>query len=241
MEITDLLPCAVLIPSLGRPQRLADVAKNVELNTDLDHEILWCVGGLQSLRALENEKRVLDDTEDEDKRYVTRMNKLVTWAVELGFKTAFFGSDDVIHHDGWLGSALATMVESRRSVVVVNDMRNPSGTQALIRLDYLPFLTFDNAKTAFHSGYRHNYADTEQQMTAHKYDQHVRAMDSHVEHLHPIYQNQTSRPWDDTYRNAMSFWSEDAERFNRRIGALSEEPDEEVLRKTAAIARLWND
>ena len=241
MEKVDLLPCAILIPSLGRPHRLKDSAENIRLNTDLDHDILWCVNGLRSKGILDGlGERYIDDTDDGDHRYVTRMNKLMTWAISEGFKTVFFGSDDVIHHDGWLSSALDVMVEEQKACVVVNDLRNPNGTQAVVRTDYLPFLTFDNAKVPFHPGYQHNYADTEQQITANKYGQHTRALSSRVEHLHPIYQNSTSRPWDDTYRGAMAHWHEDAARFNRRIEVLMAEADDVVAKKKEAIARLWD-
>lgn len=241
MEKVDLLPCAILIPSLGRPHRLRDAAKNIRLNSDLDHDILWCVNGLRSKEVLDDlGERYIDDSDSDDLRYVTRMAKLMAWAVAESFKTVFFGSDDVVHHAAWLSTALDVMLRERKACVVVNDMRNPNGTQAIVRTDYLPFLTFDNAKVPFHLGYRHNYADTEQQITADKYGQHTRAMESRVEHLHPIYQNNASRPWDDTYRDAQKHWNEDASRFNRRIEGLMSEPDEVVAKKRKAIARLWD-
>lgn len=221
MAIERFLPCAILLPSLGRPHRLEGAATNIHLNTDLDHEILWCVGGLLSKQILDGlEERYLDDTDNEDKRYVTRMNKLVVWARAEGFKSVFFGSDDVVHHDGWLNEALAVMEKERRAYVVVDDMRNPNGTQAVMHMDYLPFACFDDEKAAFHAGYHHNYADTEQQVTAQKNQQWARAMDSKVEHLHPIYQTQTSRPWDDTYRNAFTHWEQDSKVFHDRMAML---------------------
>lgn len=217
--LEDYLPCAILVPSLGRPHRLKEAAENIHLNTDLDHHIVWCVGGIHSLSILSDLGEIfIDDTDDPDKRYVTRMNKLI--GVLGAARTVFFGSDDVIHHDGWLREAITQMEQQRKAVIVVNDLRNPNGTQALVRADYLPFLCYDDPMVAFHPGYFHNFADTEQFMTAAKMGQLGRALESRVEHLHPIYQNTVSRPWDDTYRNAFIHWNEDAETFNRRMAEL---------------------
>lgn len=244
MALEDFLPTAILLPSLGRPQRLAEATKNIHESTDLDHAILWCVGGLQSLRVLEDVQDgdciILDDTDDPDKRYVTRMNKLMVTAAAYRFKTVFFGSDDVIHHDGWLGRALTIMEAQRKAIVVVNDLLNASGTQAVMRTDYLPFAVYDDPDVAFHPGYKHNYADTEMFGTAIKYGQHARAMDSIVEHLHPLSnQKPNARPWDDTYRDAMKHWQEDASRFNARMRAVKEEPMDVVEEKYARIEELW--
>jgi hypothetical protein len=238
--IEDFLPCVILLPSLGRPHRLDASATNIHHNTDLDHSILWCVGGIQSKAVLDGLGEVyIDDTDDPDKRYVTRMNKLIHHPVVRNARTVFFGSDDVVHHDGWLREALTQMEAQRKAVVVVNDMHNPNGTQAIVRTDYFPLLCFDDPTVAFHPGYDHNYADTEQFATAMRYGQHGRAMESVVEHLHPIFQTNTSRPWDDTYRNAFKHWQEDSVIFHERMQALDREDEAIVTSKKEAIARLW--
>lgn len=238
MAVEDFLPCAILIPSLGRPHRLKDVVDNLYENTKLPFDIHFMVNGIKSKKILDElQMPYEDDSEATDHRYVTRMNKLVR-DVD-GYKTVFFGSDDVVHHRLWLESALEEMERQQKAVIVVNDLRNPSGTQALVRTDYFPFLVHDDPSVAFHPGYQHNYADTEMFLTAEKYKQLGRAFESKVEHLHPIYQNQTSRPWDDTYRNAMSHWHEDAKLFADRIESLHGEDTPTVDRKVSAIARLW--
>jgi hypothetical protein len=133
------------------------------------------------------------------------------------------------------------METQERAVIVVNDLRNPNGTQAVIRLDYQPFLVFDDEDAAFHPGYHHNFADTEMFITAAKYEQLGRAMESRVEHLHPIYQNDASRPWDDTYRNAFTHWEQDGKLFNDRIATLRSEPLDIHEHKIDAIEFLWSD
>lgn len=199
---------AILIPSLNRPQRLLFAIDNIHSNTTEPHVILFCVSDDESKRILGKEgEGFIDDSGVEDHRYVTRMNKLVRHTVARKCDSLFFGSDDVIHHDGWLGEALKEL--ERFSCVVVNDEHNPNGTQALIRTEYLDRAVFDSPGDAFHGGYLHNFADTEQHFTAYKRNEYGRAMDSHVEHLHPIWESANAVPWDDTYVNAYDGWDHD--------------------------------
>jgi hypothetical protein len=239
-KLEDFLPCAILLPSLGRPQYLAQAAKNIHINTDPHHEILWCVSGRTSKEVLDKAGEVyIDDEQDDDHRYVTRMNKLAKWAAERGAQTVFFGSDDVTHHAFWLEQAIEVMAEEQKACVVVNDGHNPNGTQALMLVEYFPFACFDDPKSVFHYGYHHNFADNEQFVTAQKYGQFARAMKSVVEHHHPNFQNKTSRPIDDTYRDAFAHWDKDGAHFGDRIQALKDEPFGKVAGKREGVARMW--
>ena len=215
---------AILIPSLDRPSYLRVVAENIHEATPEDHRIYWCVGDDASRVILEEMgENFLFDGEDPDKRYVTRMNKLINH-VEEDF--VFFGSDDVVHHEGWLSNALAVMRKGY-PVVVVNDLSNPNGTQALMSTDWLPEACFDDPDAAFHSGYFHNFADTEQFNTARIQGKLARAMDSVVAHLHPhghktFFDNPHElRPADSTYTNAQKHWQEDATTFENRMRRLN--------------------
>ncbi len=223
-EFDALLPCAVLLPSLGRPHRLEEVVRNIRRTTPEDHMILACVGDPESLEILTGlGVYAFDDTADEDKRYVTRMNKLVKVAAAFNAKTVFFGSDDVIHHHGWLSNALEVMVGGDGvSVVVVNDLHNPQGTQALVDADYLDHTVFDDPSVAFHPGYMHQFADTEMFLTAAINGECARAMTSIVEHLHPTWGAPNSLPNDDTYKKAQSWqvWRHDAALWEERLHAI---------------------
>jgi hypothetical protein len=211
----DLVPTAVLIPSLGRSHRLRTVVQNIRETTPEPHKMMFCVGDPESKAILDElGEWYFDDTDDADKRYVTRMNKLVRGL--RGAKTVFFGSDDVLHHSGWLSAALRVMVDGA-SVVVVNDMRNRNGTQALVRFDYLTKAVFDDASVAFHPGYLHNFADSEMFYTAHRHGAYARAYDSYVEHLHPIFQEGSPLEWDKTYTDAMKGWEHDEQLFEARM------------------------
>lgn len=214
----DLLPTAILIPSLNRPQNLERVWRDIRLGTDEEHTILWCVSDDASKEVLTSlGEWFLDDSDTDDRRYVTRMNKLIRHVGEA--KTIFFGSDDVIYHPGWLRAALRVMANGPE-VVVVNDLRNPNGTQALIKTSYLDRAVFDAPGEAFHPGYHHNFADTEQFYTAARRGVIARAMQSYVEHLHPIFNDFRHAPWDKTYEDAASSFTKDQERFQARIAAI---------------------
>jgi len=215
---------AILIPSLGRAQYVKRVVANVDANTPEPHEQLWCYSGeeYETEACTSDVKRIRDD-DDPDKRYVTRMNKLARWAVELSFDFIFFGSDDVIHHPFWLRYALKVFDEVENAqVVVVNDLRNPNGTQAVVRTSYLPLAVFDDPTAAFHDGYQHNFADTEMFLTAAERGVIYRSMDSHVEHLHPLHKGSNQRKWDQTYADAQSQWNIDAALFHERMVSMKE-------------------
>lgn len=216
--------CAILIPSLNRSAYIADVAKNVHEATPEEHRIYWCIGDEASRHVLDElGEEYLWDGEVADKRYVTRMNKLCRYVEETDI---FFGSDDVVHEHGWLTAARAVQQQGY-PVVVVNDLRNPSGTQALMLTSNLPTACFDDPEAAFHHGYKHNFADTEQFITARMQGKLGRAMDSIVEHLHPrshdAYferKHPSNRPLDATYTDAQGHWDHDARLFNQRMRQL---------------------
>lgn len=215
--IADFLPCAILVPSLNRPQNLERVVANIHEATPEDHFILFAVSDSESMRILDElGEWYLDDSDQDDHRYVTRMNKLVRKAVSYGAQTMFFGSDDVIHHYGWLTRALSVMEKEGVSLVVVNDLHNSIGTQAIIRRQYLRKAVFDAPGKAFHPGYLHNFADNEQFYTAARRGEYARALDSVVEHLHPTFGGPKAAPWDETYVNAQRGWDQDIEVWRER-------------------------
>jgi hypothetical protein len=197
---------------------LRGVAENIHSATPEAHDILFCVGDRESKEILDEiGERYVDDEGEEDQRYVTRMNRLIRVVRYEGrSRTVFFGSDDVKHHRGWLSEALRVMATGPQ-VVVVNDLHNQNGTQAVMHVDYSIEAVVDAPGDVFHHGYRHNFADDEQFFTAFHKNQYARALTSFVEHLHPVWGSLNSAPWDATYTNAQSHWVEDSELFNKRV------------------------
>jgi hypothetical protein len=222
---------AILVPSLNRPQRLVQVFENIEDHTRPDHQVIFCVGDPESVEICEwLGVEFLDDSDCDDKRYVTRMNKLVEMLDNED--TIFFGSDDVHHHYGWLENALDVMNgPGEPDLVVVNDMRNPHGTQALMRRSYLQWAVFDAPDLAFHPGYRHQFADNEQFVTAMAQGTCARAMASCVEHLHPLFKQSNSLPDDETYKGAQAWstWVHDTALWDRRRIAIARHFNLEAL------------
>lgn len=230
MGSSELLPTAILVPSLDRPQNIRRTVATIHDNTPESHFILWCVSDQASMAILDElEEWYLDDSDDEDRRYVTRMNKLLEHLDDA--KTLFFGSDDVIHHPGWLSHALRVM-EQGPSVVVCNDMHNPQGTQAVIRREYLERAVFDAPGLAFHPGYHHNFADNEMFFTASMQGQLAKCNEAIVEHLHPSWGSSNADPWDPTYRNAYAGWHQDVALWTERHARIAEalaDPDIEPV------------
>lgn len=202
---------AILVPSLNRPHRLEFMITSIHAATPEEHRILWMVSDDESKELLTKAGEwFLDDADTDDRRYVTRMNKLIREIGDASF--VFFGSDDVIHHKGWLSAAIKVLNQGSE-VAVVNDLRNPNGTQALIRAEYLQRAVFDAPGEAFHHGYKHNFADTEQFLTAHRQGVLARALGSYVEHLHPIFTSARHIGWDSTYEIATDGWEHDRQLF----------------------------
>lgn len=218
------MSCAILVPSKDRAEYLREVVLNIHATTPEDHRIYFAIGDQASRMVLDElGEDYLWDFDEPDKRYVTRMNKLLHYVEE---HDVFFGSDDVVHQEGWLTAARRVQLQGY-PVVVVNDLSNPNGTQALMLSSNTPEACFDDPDAAFHAGYQHNFADTEQFLTARLQGKLARAMDSIVAHLHPhghttFFENPyQKREPDSTYVNAQSHWAEDAALFEKRARLLA--------------------
>jgi len=212
--IADLLPTAILVPSLDRPGSIRRLVENIHEATPESHFILFCVSDRESMGILDElGEWYLDDSGCEDRRYVTRNNKLLDYLDDA--RTLFFGQDDVKFHKGWLSRGLAVMDEGP-SCVIINDLHNMAGIQALVRREYLQKAVFDAPGLAFHPGYHHNFADNEQFFTADVQGELAYARDAVVEHLHPLYGGIGSEPWDDTYRKSRAGWDHDLRLWRER-------------------------
>jgi hypothetical protein len=209
---------AILIPSLNRPQRLVEVVNNIHDTTPEDHFLLFMVSDPASKDILADLGELYwDDSNAADQRYVTRNNKLVRYIGDADY--VFFDSDDVKHHPKWLTRAIAPTLQGAK-LVVVNDLHNANGTQALITADYIEHAVFDAPGNVFHGGYIHNFADTEQYATAMAQGVYASARDSIVEHLHPVFHGPGALPWDSTYEGAREGWQHDAALYEARMAKM---------------------
>lgn len=186
---------AIFIPSLNRPHKLKPLIDNIRETTTQPYKMYFMVSDDESKRILEEEgETYFSDPDPNDTRYVTRMNFLYRHTTEPWM---MMDSDDVVHHPGWLEAALKPIGEGYH-VVVVNDLFNPQGTQALITRKYVETQSgcVDIPDVLFYPGYQHQYADTEQFAVAQRRGVFARALDSIVEHHH--FANNKS-PMDETY------------------------------------------
>lgn len=172
---------AIFVPSLNRPHRLESLITNIREATPELHKIYAMVSDDESANILKDLKVKFWRDDGKDTRYVTRMNYMYRHTRE---PFMFMGSDDVFFHQGWFSKAMNEMQDA--SVVIINDLLNPNGTQALIRRQYIDEQSgcMDTPGVLFYPDYGHNYADTEQFATAQHRGVLAKSEASIVEHLH---------------------------------------------------------
>ena len=207
---------AILIPSLNRPQLLRGLIDNIARTTNEPYYIYFTVSDSESIQILLRAGVMFDDDSwNTDQRYVTRMNSMAH-NLRSNTEFMFFGSDDVEFKAGWLSAAIKVAIEQNKLVVVGDDMRNRSGTMALMSVAWKNHAVYDEPGNVFCSKYHHNFADTEQFDTAAEAGVFARAMDSKVEHLNPVFRHSRSIPRDATYDLSSRWWSEDANLYRQR-------------------------
>jgi len=182
----------VLVPTIGRADRLAAVAANIHAATDAEHRVVFIV---------ECEDEASDDaaTATGDTVILNRHAPNYAGAIQTGYEATdgeylFCGSDDLRFHHGWDRHAIATMEAlPHLRVVGTNDLLNPyvqAGTHAthsLVARRYLDEVggVIDAGPGSFlHEGYDHQFTDTEFIGTAKARAVFAPCMDSIVEHMH---------------------------------------------------------
>jgi hypothetical protein len=215
-------PVAVLVPVLGRPDNAAPFMASLRASTGLATVYAICDG---------------DDTDTADAWRAAGAKVLVdpgnprTYArkVNLGYRETeepwlFVTGDDVRFHPGWYDRAQYVAALAQAAVVGTNDLGNPrvmSGehaTHMLISRAYVDEFgaSWDGPGVVAHEGYGHWYVDDELVTVAKDRGQWAAALDSIVEHLHPLWGKADD---DDTYRLGQSHAAADRERFAARLAA----------------------
>lgn len=200
---------AILIPVLGRPHRVKPLLESIEEATPEPHRVIFAASDQPTVDELD--RLGAEYMRDQGASWGKRINRLF-WTTSEPY--VFLGADDVIFWDGWLAAALRHM-EKVDGVVVCADLLNPRGTLALVSRRYIEEQggTVDGRCEVIHSGYRHNYSDTELFETAKARGRFAYAADAVVEHLHP--QNGKAE-MDDTYRIGYESEARDHALFNSR-------------------------
>jgi glycosyltransferase involved in cell wall biosynthesis len=213
---------AILVPVLGRPQRVEPLLDSIDRATTIPHRVVFIASDddVHEIDALYKTGRgdilmlLLDGPEPGD--YARKIN---TGYRETSEPWLFQASDDLLFHPGWDTAALAVAKRTDKGVIGTNDLGNPltmrgrHATHSLIARWYADeHGTIDRKGEILHEGYHHCWVDNELVQTAWHRHQFAFARDSHVEHLHPIWHKGED---DDTYRRGQEHYRDDQLYFNR--------------------------
>jgi glycosyltransferase involved in cell wall biosynthesis len=210
---------SILVPTRGRPGRLAGVLSNITENTSTEHEVIFVVEGDDV--ASRNVVAGL-----EAGWVANRRARSYAGAINTGYQRArgdyvFAGSDDLRFHAGWDTTALALMRDPVR-VVGTNDLLNTDvkrGTHATHYLVDRRYLAEVGGVPGappglvLYEGYDHNYTDTEFIAVARARGVFAPCLASVVEHMH-FHANKAE--WDSTYAKGSAREEQDRALFQSR-------------------------
>lgn len=211
----------ILIPALGRPERVAPLFESALEATSVPVRVLYLLsdGDDATLAAAQSAgvDWVVVPFPLAGGDYARKINHGIAVTQEPFILQA---ADDLRFHRGWDASALELMQREHVGVVGTNDLGNPlvrSGrhaTHSLLRRSYVEEQgTIDEPGKALHEGYFHCWVDNELVETALARRAWAAARRSRVEHLHHIWRKGTD---DDTYRRGQLRYHEDHALFKER-------------------------
>lgn len=209
----------ILIPTIGRPHRVAEVVANVAEATVLDRR-LWFIVEAEDEPTIEACKAIgaLWIINTRARNYSGAIN---TAYHRLDGDLLFAGADDVRFHPGWDVEAVR-MLDGWAGVVGTSDLMNPyveAGTHAthyLVARWYLDTIggVVDEGPGSFLcEAYDHNYTDTEFIGTAKARAVFAPCAASVVEHMHFL---AGKSPQDDTYARAYAELEADEATYESR-------------------------
>lgn len=181
---------AVLVPVLGRPERVAGVIRNVA-ETCAVARLLFIANESDGdeIAALHRAGAEVLVVPDARKSWACKINDGLRATTEPWI---FTGADDLCFHRDWFERALEA-AGPHVSVIGTNDIANHRvmcglhSTHTLFRRDYVErFGTIDQPGLVMHEGYPHAFADDEAVATAMARGVYAHAFDAIVEHLHPM-------------------------------------------------------
>lgn len=213
----------IIIPTLGRPHRVAEVYANIKDNTYEDHRVAFVVEAHdgETIEAVHN----LGLTPIVNKRTKNYQGAVNTAYAETDGEWLFCGADDLNFHqywDTWMFPWYQPKVAAHR-VIGTNDLYNGyvlngwHSTHSAVHRSYLDELggVVDEGPGSFLAEcYDHNFCDTEFIATAKMRGEFRPCLSAIVEHLHPA---AGKAEFDDTYRRSMAEFDRDARMFEMRV------------------------
>jgi len=205
---------AVLIPTLNRPHRIADLVQNLK-DTAPEATPYFIIeehdtASAEAIEAAGANKIVNSRVAS----YAGAINTAIPLTKE---PYLLIGGDDVLFHAGWLEPLLELAKDF--GLVGTNDLHNPDvlrqthATHYLITREYSKQGSIDVPENFLHEGYIHNWTDTEAVATAVKRNQWTPCMESKIEHLHWVWGLANQDP---TYDKGRTTESIDAGLFQSR-------------------------
>lgn len=211
----------IIIPTYGRPHRVAEMKADVFAATTLEYRLVFVV---------EADDLATDEACQEARvdYFVNEGVRSYSGAVNTAYRHTsgehlFAGADDLHFHPGWDLAALRCAAENPWAQVIgTDDLLNPyvkqgvHATHYLVRRSYLDEVggIVDEGPGSFlHEGYGHNYTDTEFIGTAKARCVFRPCFESIVAHLH---ESAGLSPRDATHDKADATYGADAELYESR-------------------------
>jgi glycosyltransferase involved in cell wall biosynthesis len=179
---------AVLIPTLNRPHRIAEVVKNLK-ETAPQAKPYFIIEEHDTATA--EAIAATDAVKIVNKRVASYAGAINTAIKETKEPYLLIGGDDVVFHEGWLEPLLELAKDF--GFVGTNDLHNPDvlnsthATHYLITRKYAEQGSIDEPDNFLYEGYIHNYTDTEAVATAAFRNQWTPCLESKIEHLHWVW------------------------------------------------------
>lgn len=211
----------IIIPTLGRPQRIADMVTAIHDATVEAHQVVLVVEA--------HDTDTITAANDTDALVVVnRRTRNYQGAVNTAYEDTsgdwlFCGADDLVFHPGWDQECLSLAADLLADVIGTNDLYNPyvargmHSTHSLVRRSYLDTLggVVDQGPRSFLAEcYDHNFCDTEFIATAKMRGRFRPCLTAIVEHLHPC---AGKAEMDATYQRSMAEFDRDSRLYDMRM------------------------
>lgn len=214
----------ILIPVLGRPQRVAPLLESIASTTDVEHSVLFLVS--------KGDKEEIAAVKEAGVSYLTFTGPPAQGQyakkINMGYRETkgewlFLAADDLKFYPAWASIALR---HERYSVIATNDKRNSFvregllATHSFVRRSYIDEqgCSLDGPGIVYHEGYSHNFVDCELSVLARQRGLFAFARNSVVEHMHPVFNR---GQMDETYTVGLRDFEQDRSLFCQRMGNYS--------------------
>lgn len=218
---------AILIPVLGRADRINPLLKNIAEVTPEEHRVIFlCSPGDPAtevcvLAASEERCETEVMTWEPDRAdFAKKVNFAFTKLAPADWY--FQGATDIVFHEGWATRAMHMASTSGAGVIGTNDLGNTlvkSGrhsTHTFFSRHYIETHggSYDDSGIVFCELYDHEFVDTEFVQIAIARGQFAACRRSIVEHMHPHW---NKGEYDDTYTKAIKEFKQDAVIYHARM------------------------